>query len=89
MTLIMIWGLCPQSPGGLSPYGPKYENRKGRTVTHGLHTSVTHTALGSLPSVALSSERVAIKYRRKIIIQRISYVISTLRPVKNGNSNCR
>lgn len=78
MTLKVTWGLCPQSPRGLTHYGPKYENRKGRTVTHGLHTSVTHTALGSLPSVALSSERVAIKYRRKIIFQRISYIINTL-----------
>jgi hypothetical protein len=78
MTLFMTWGLCPQSPRGLTHYGPKYENRKGRTVTHGLHTSVTLSALGSLPSVALSSERVAIKYTKKWVFQLIYYVISML-----------
>jgi hypothetical protein len=62
---------------------------KGRTFKYGPHTSVTLPALGSLPSVALSSGRINIKYIIKNILQGFFNNIDTLSAKKNGNFNCR
>jgi len=62
---------------------------KGRTFKYGPHTSVTLPALGSLPSVALSSGRVNIKYIIKNIFQGFFNNIDNLGGKKNGNFNCR
>jgi hypothetical protein len=62
---------------------------KGRTFKHGPHTSVILPALGSLPSVALSSGRINIKYLMKNILQGYFNNIDILGGKKNGNFNCR
>ena len=62
---------------------------KGRTRKHGPHTSVTLPALGSLPSVALSSGRVHPKYMKKTFIQAFLNNVGLLEGIKNGNFNCR
>jgi hypothetical protein len=62
---------------------------KGRTFKYGPHTSVTLPALGSLPSVALSSGRININYIIKNILQGFFNNIDVLGGRKNGNFNCR
>jgi hypothetical protein len=57
---------------------------KGRTFQHGPHTSVILPALGSLPSVALSSGRINIKYLIKNISQRVFDNIDILGGKKTG-----
>jgi hypothetical protein len=63
-------GALPPTPRGLTHWdqsmGPA--KAKGRTRKCGPHTSVTLPALGSLPSVALSSERVNAKYITKKLL---------------------
>jgi hypothetical protein len=62
---------------------------KGRTFKYGPHTSVILPALGSLPSVALSSGRININYMIKKVLQLFFNNINILAGGKNGNFNCR
>ena len=62
---------------------------KGRTRRVGPHTSVILPALGSLPSVVLSSGRVNLKYMTKNLFQVFFNETILLGYLENGNSNCR
>jgi hypothetical protein len=62
---------------------------KGRTFKYGPHTSVILPALGSLPSAALSSGRIIVKYMIKYVSQGFFNNIYILGGRKNGNFNCR
>jgi hypothetical protein len=64
-------GASPQPPGVYRTRDQSMRSIKvkGRTFKHGPHTSVILPALGSLPSVALSSGRINLKYMIKNILQ--------------------
>jgi hypothetical protein len=62
---------------------------KGRTFKYGPHTSVIPPALGSLPSVALSSGRINADYMKKYALQVFFNDVDSLGGRKNGNFNCR
>ena len=64
----MIWGLCPQPPG-VYRFIDQSIIIKAARIRYGPYTSVTPVALRSLPSVALSSERVIENILKKTFIQ--------------------
>ena len=58
-------GAPPPNPRGFTRYGPKYEDKNKQAAPengYGPHTSAARPALGSLPSVALSSGRTGVIY---------------------------
>jgi hypothetical protein len=57
---------------------------KGRTCEYGPHTSVILPALGSLPSVALSSGRMHVNYMIKKVLQGFFYNFNILLERKTG-----
>jgi len=68
-------GASPQTPGvyRIGDQSMKPGKAKGRITKYGPHTSVILQALGSLPSVALSSGRMKVKYLKKMIMQENSF----------------
>ena len=65
------------------------KTEEGRTIECGPYTSVTRSALGSLPSVALSSERVIDRKHIDANKASIFNVFRSLGWLENGNFNCR
>ena len=88
---IVYGGAAPKPPGFKAFLDQSMEGENERPCPSGtaLHTSVTLSALGSLPSVALSSARVWPKYRPYFYFTRIILLTRDLQVVANGNSNCR
>ncbi len=84
-------GASPQTPGVYRVVDQSMRSlkEKGRTFKYGPHTSVILPALGSLPSVALSSGRISIKYINKLVLQVFFNEYNRLESMKNGNYNCR
>ena len=65
------------------------KTEEGRTIECGPYTSVTRPALGSLPSVALSSVRVMDKKHINTDKASIFNNFNLLNRLGNGNFNCR
>lgn len=87
----LILGASPQTPGvyRIMDQSMKSIKSKGPHFKCDPHTSVTLPVLGSLPSVALSPERIILKYTTKLFMQHIFNYISLLSEYWIGNFNCR
>jgi len=59
LLIMKEWGLCPQTPG-IYRFGliPKGNEKTGGSSPPALRSSAPGTALGSVPTVALSSVQV-------------------------------